>query len=222
MQYFLFQFFHNAVSIFIYHQVIRAQCRIRVYSCQDPSAAPRVNSIHLIYQLCLPPSHQGSCPNTICGLLSLLLADRTIFLTFYVLEGVIQRSPQMESSLLGSHISKPRLNTSLITVSIFPRNSTFNQIIWNFLVSIRNKSADKLLLFPLRRMMMMMKSLSHVQLFVTPWTIAYQASPSMGFSRQEYWSGLPFPFPEDLPNPGIEPRSPTLEADALTSEPDLA
>ena len=69
---------------------------------------------------------------------------------------------------------------------------------------------------------MMMKSLSHVQLFVTPWTIAYQASPSMGFSRQEYWSGLPFPFPEDLPNPGIEPRSPTLEADALTSEPDLA
>ena len=50
-------------------------------------------------------------------------------------------------------------------------------------------------------------------------TVAYQASPSMGFSRQEYWSGLPFPSPGDLPDSGIEPRSPTLEADALTSEP---
>ena len=47
------------------------------------------------------------------------------------------------------------------------------------------------------------KLLSHVQLFVTPWTVAYHAPPSMGFSRQEYWSGLPFPSPEDLPNPGI-------------------
>ena len=63
------------------------------------------------------------------------------------------------------------------------------------------------------------KSLSHVRLFATPWTIAYQASPSMGFSRQEYWSGLPFPFPGDLADPGIEPGSPALEADALTSEP---
>ena len=52
-----------------------------------------------------------------------------------------------------------------------------------------------------------------------PWTVAYQASPSMGFSRQEYWSGLPFPSPGDLPGPGIEPGSPALEADALTSEP---
>ena len=62
-------------------------------------------------------------------------------------------------------------------------------------------------------------SLSCVQFFATPWTIAYQAPPSMGFSRQEYWSGLPFPSPGDLPNPGIEPGSPALEADALTSEP---
>ena len=56
-------------------------------------------------------------------------------------------------------------------------------------------------------------SLSRVQLFVTPWTIAYQAPLSMGFSRQEYWSGLPFPSPGDLPDPGIEPRSPALQAD---------
>ena len=54
---------------------------------------------------------------------------------------------------------------------------------------------------------------------MTPWTVAYQAFPSMGFSRQEYWSGLPFPSPGDFPDPGIEPGSLTLEADALTSEP---
>ena len=55
-----------------------------------------------------------------------------------------------------------------------------------------------------------MKSFSHVQFFVTPWTVACQDPPSMGFSRQEYWSGLPFPSPGDLPDPGIEPRSPAL------------
>ena len=49
--------------------------------------------------------------------------------------------------------------------------------------------------------------LSHVQLFVTPWTIARQAPLSMEFPRQEYWSGLPFPTPRDLPDPGIEPMS---------------
>ena len=53
----------------------------------------------------------------------------------------------------------------------------------------------------------------------TPWTVVHQAPPSIGFSRQEYWSGLPFPSPGDLPYPGIEPRSPALQADALTSEP---
>ena len=53
----------------------------------------------------------------------------------------------------------------------------------------------------------------------TPWTEAYQAPPSMGFSRQEYWSGLPFPSPGDLPDLGIKPRSPAFQADTLTSEP---
>ena len=65
---------------------------------------------------------------------------------------------------------------------------------------------------------MKVKSVSCVRLFVTPWTAAYQASLSMGFSRQEYWSGLPFPSPGDLPDPGIEPRSPALCTDALPTE----
>ena len=64
-----------------------------------------------------------------------------------------------------------------------------------------------------------MKSLRRVRLFATPWTVAYKAPLSMEFSGQEYWSGLPFPSPGDLPNPGIEPGSPALQADALPSEP---
>ena len=53
---------------------------------------------------------------------------------------------------------------------------------------------------------------------MTPWTVTHQAPPSMEFSRQKYWSGLPFLSPGDLPDPGIEPGSPTLQADALPSE----
>ena len=59
------------------------------------------------------------------------------------------------------------------------------------------------------------RMLSHVQLFVTPWTIARQVPLSLGFSRQEYWSDLPCPPSGDLPDPGIEPRSPALRADSL-------
>ena len=57
------------------------------------------------------------------------------------------------------------------------------------------------------------------RLFATLWTVAYQAPPTMGFSRQEYWSGLPFSSPGDLPHPGIKARSPTVQADSLPSEP---
>ena len=67
--------------------------------------------------------------------------------------------------------------------------------------------------------LVLVKSLSRVRLSATPWTVAYQAPPSMEFSRQEYWSGLPFPSPGYLPDPGIEPGSPTVQADALSSEP---
>ena len=62
-----------------------------------------------------------------------------------------------------------------------------------------------------------MKLLSRARHFATPWTVAYQAPPSVDFSRQEYCSGLPFSSPGDLPGPGIEPRSPVFQADALPS-----
>ena len=81
------------------------------------------------------------------------------------------------------------------------------------------KGAKKMGLCWIQCMKVKVKSLSRVRLFVTPWTIAYQAPPSMRFSRQECWSGLPFPSPGDLPDPGIEPGSPALQADTLPSEP---
>ena len=65
-------------------------------------------------------------------------------------------------------------------------------------------------LFIKRRVERKVKSLRRVRLFATPWTVVYHTPPSMGFSRQGYSSGLPFPSPEDFPDPGIEPRSPTL------------
>ena len=64
-----------------------------------------------------------------------------------------------------------------------------------------------------------MKSLSRVLLFATLWTVAYQTPPSMDSSRQEHWSGLPFPSSGDLSNLGIKPGSPALQVDALPSEP---
>ena len=62
-------------------------------------------------------------------------------------------------------------------------------------------------------------ALNSGRLFETLWTVAHQAPLSMGFSRQEYWSGLPFPSPENLPDPGIELWSPALQADSLPSQP---
>ena len=67
-------------------------------------------------------------------------------------------------------------------------------------------------------MNVVVQSLNRVRLFETPWTVARQAPLSMEFSRQEYWSGLPFPSPRDLPNPGIEPGSPALKAHYLPSK----
>ena len=63
------------------------------------------------------------------------------------------------------------------------------------------------------------QSLSHVQLFVTAWTVTHQSPLSVGFPRQEYWSGLPCPRPRDLPDPGIEPTSPALAGGFFTTEP---
>ena len=65
----------------------------------------------------------------------------------------------------------------------------------------------------------MLSRFSHVQLFATPWIVAYQVPLSMGFSRQEYWNGLPFPPPGDLPDPGIDPATPAWQEDSLLLEP---
>ena len=100
----------------------------------------------------------------------------------------------------------PQLKTSILWHSVFFMKKIHDRY---FLIQ------DLLFQNPLK---VKVKSLS-VRLFATPWTVTHQAPPSIGFSRQEYWSGLPFPSPGYLPDPGIEPRSPPLQADALTSEP---
>ena len=93
--------------------------------------------------------------------------------------------------------------------SVLSLSSTFLRRVNTFIIRLYVSSSNKFIV----------KSLSRVQLFATPWTVAYQPPPSMGFSRQECWSGLPFPSPGDLLNPGIEPGSPALQADTLPSEP---
>ena len=98
-------------------------------------------------------------------------------------------------------IAKFRLKWKKVDKNTRPFRYDQNQIPYDYTVKVK------------------VKSLSHVQLVATPWTITYQDLPTMGFPRQEYWSGLPFPSPGDLPNPGIELRSPVLQADALPSEP---
>ena len=87
-------------------------------------------------------------------------------------------------------------------------------------VSSRQRCRDKLIsLHGTTGRKVKVKLLGHVRRFATPWTVAYQALPSMGFSTPGYWTGLPFPSPGDLPNPGIEPGSPALQTDTLPSEP---
>ena len=71
---------------------------------------------------------------------------------------------------------------------------------------------------PISNLLVAVQSLSCAS-FATPWTVAHQALLSMGFPRQEHWSGLPFPLPGDVPNPGITPTSPELAGGFVTTEP---
>ena len=125
-----------------------------------------------------------------------------------------------QNSLLEWKISRTRKSRGTGTSSKLPkvsceqvracRGQGFRYILPNaLLVGFRNGGLCKLVQW---------KSLSYVQLFMTPWIVARQATLSIEFSRQEYWSGYPFPSPGDLPNPGIEPVSPALQADSLPAE----
>ena len=93
-------------------------------------------------------------------------------------------------------VRRPLLSTVRMTLPITLLNILEN--VRSFLVTVKMIQDSEV------------QSLSRVQLFATPWTVAYKAPQSMGFSRHEYWSGLPFPSPADLLNPGIKPESPAL------------
>ena len=139
--------------------------------------------------------------------------------------GIQPRSPALQvDSLLAETQGKPK-NTGVGSLSllrgIFPtQESNWGLLHRRQILYQLNYQGNPILKLNSNILVKVkVKSLSRVQLFETPWTVAYQAPPSMEFSRQEYWSGLPFPSPEHLPNPGAEPRSPALQADALPSEP---
>ena len=101
-----------------------------------------------------------------------------------------------------------------------PKETKIKSICWSRLLTLVGHFCENLIeKNSSKHKSQKVKLLSRVRLFATPWTVAHQAPPSMGFSRQEYWSGMPFPSPGDLPGPGIEPRSLALQADALTAEP---
>ena len=104
-----------------------------------------------------------------------------------------------------------------VTIELF-RDAETALITWLLFLTVMVKLSS---LDPPRmdKVKVKVQSLSRVQLFAIPWTVAHQAPRPVGFSRQECWSGLPFPSPGDLPNPGIEPGSPALQADTLPSEP---
>ena len=114
-----------------------------------------------------------------------------------------QKIPELHTSV--SKIQPPPPSPPLFPDAGLPSGGTQKAL----LVWTLSKLWSWLFRFP-KKERKNLKSLSGVWLVVTPWTVTYQAPPSMGFSSQEYWSGLPFPSPGHLPNPGIEPWSPAL------------
>ena len=106
----------------------------------------------------------------------------------------------------------------LVIIQLVADSCIFSKAIVKIWVFYNTKSHIYFNMFAMMRWKWKRQSLSGVQLFATPRTVARQAPLSMEFSRQEYWSGFPFPSPGNLPEPGVEPRSPALKANSLPSE----
>ena len=117
-------------------------------------------------------------------------------------------------------IAKFRLKLKKVWKTTRPFRYDLNQVPCDYTVEVRNRFKGLDLTECLKNYGQGFLTVYRpVRLFRSPWTVAHQAPWSVGFSRQEYWSGLPFSSPGHLPNPGIEPRSPTLQEDSLPSEP---
>ena len=172
------------------------------WSCKELDTTEQL--IHNIWieckteeKVCL--KHGSSTPNTI------ILYSHNLYKIF-------------ENTILGPIFFQQYTHFSDTNIIIYNNISTTSYLCSDFLIQILCfHLPDEHLRITWKKVKV--KSLSHVWLFVTPWTVAYQAPRFMGFSRQEYWSRLPFPSPGDLPNPGIKPGSPALQTDALPSEP---
>ena len=143
-----------------------------------------------------------------------LVSFRMDWLDLLAVQGILK-------SLLQHDSSKASIlwHSAFFTVQLSQPHMTTGKTIaltrWNFVGKVMSLLLNMLsmlviTLLPKSKVKVKVKSFSPVQLLATLWTVAYKSSPFMGFSRQEYWSGLPFLSPEDLPDPGIKPRSPAF------------
>ena len=134
---------------------------------------------------------------------SLLISFRIDWFDLLAVQGILESSPAPQFKCINSLV----LAFFMVQLShlYMTTGKTIALTIGSFVLKVMS-----LLFNTLSRFKVKVKSLSHVWFFATPRTVGYQVPPSVGFSRQEYWSGLPFPSPGDLPNTGIEPGSPTL------------
>ena len=139
--------------------------------------------------------------STLCDPIDHSMPDTSVYGIFQA--RILEYLPEYHALLRGS--SQPRDQTHISYISCISRGVLYHQC--------HHRSPNTYILY----IKVKVKSLSHVRLFVTPWTVASQAPPPMGFSRQEYWSGVPFSSPGDLPDPGIERWSSALWADAFTN-----
>ena len=151
----------------------------------------------------------------------------------YTVHGILQarilewvafpKSPALQADSLPAEPKGKPKNTGVGSLSLLQWIFSTQELNWGLLhcrwilYQLSYEGSPGLVVSP--KVKVKVKSLSCVRLFATPWAVAYQAPPSMGFSRQEYYSGLPFPSPGDLPDPGIKPWSPAFQSDALTPEP---
>ena len=146
----------------------------------------------------------------------------------FILSQSLLKLMSTESVMSSNHLIL--CHSLLLPTSVFPSIRDFSNesvlhirwpVYWSFSFSISpSNEYSRLISFRgMLKVKVKVKLLSHVWFFATPCIVAYQAPPSMGFSRQECWSGLLFPSPGDLPDPGIEPSFSALQADALPSEP---
>ena len=195
---------------------------VKVKSCLVMKTCTKILCVNLIFIACASPINTPPLTGRSRGKLSKSMDQTVLSVLSYLPPHTLN-----QSCLVWLLRRDTAMNTAvflaLMVSQMFPETATLQNsqgVPLSLALTVQPEHCVQVLLTSnLMGTLWCVKSLSRVRLFATPWTVAYQASPSMGFSRQEYRSGLPFPSPGDLADPGIEPRSPALQADSLPTEP---